>query len=65
MRSYRIKGNDKVDCKVFLNKKDTVISFIKQQNKPIKFKPHVECEYSHGYSHSDIEIINVSNGHKQ
>ena len=41
MRSFRIKGNNKVGYKTFLNnKKDTVMSFInyKQQNKPIKIK---------------------------
>ena len=72
MGSYRIKNNDKVNDKTFLsNNKDTVINFIKQQNKPIKIKSLLECEfitkgqhiveYSYGYFRSQNKAYHRGN----
>jgi len=44
--SYRIKGIDKMDPKTFLeNNKQDVLDLLKQQEKPIKMKFLLECEF--------------------
>ena len=69
LTTYRIKGVDKIDPKIYLTKnKDKILDLIHKETKPIKMKllleveffkntQHKTTEYSYSHFHSQIHII--------